>query len=30
VDGHQKASFGPMDFEPPAPRSALEKLGFIH
>jgi len=30
VDGHQKATFGPMDFEPPAPKAALEKLGFIH
>jgi len=30
VNGHQKASFGQMDFEPPAPKAALQKLGFIH
>jgi uncharacterized membrane protein YphA (DoxX/SURF4 family) len=30
VNGHQKASFGQMDFEPPAPKAALLKLGFIH
>jgi uncharacterized membrane protein YphA (DoxX/SURF4 family) len=29
VNGHQRATFGPMDFEPPAPQAALQKLGFI-
>lgn len=29
VDGHQKATFGISQFEPPAPEADLKKLGFI-